>query len=127
MRIRVNPVTCIDHRRPAVASTSDESDRADERPLVSPASILIFSAFLAGVAFAEALPHTSQVHAICAAAAGVAAYLGLWYTTRLQEQLAAAKQDARLARKAERRLGKHMRGNKSPAAGVVRRIGPDRA
>lgn len=92
--------------------------------MVSSASILILSAFLAGIAFAGALPPSSAVHAVCAGAAGVAAYLGLWYTTRLQERLAAARQELRAARRLERRLGKHVPVRKSLVTGVVRRIGP---
>lgn len=107
-----------------MASTPAESDRDNDRPLISSASILLFSAFLAGIAFADALPRSSQVHAVCAAAAGVAAYVGLWYTTRLQEQLAAAREEARTVRKVERRLGKHLRSGKKFAAGMTRRIGP---
>lgn len=109
-----------------MASVPLESDRPAERPLISSASILILSAFLAGIAFAGALPRTTQVHAFSAAAAGVAAYLGLWYTTRLQERLAAMKEELRTARKLERRLGKHVPVRKSLVTGVVRRFGPGR-
>lgn len=107
-----------------MASASVESNDPDDPPLVSSASILILSAFLAGIAFAGALPPSSQVHAVSAGGAGLAAYLGLWYTNRLQERLAAAREDLRAARRLERRLGKHVPVRKSLVTGVVRRIGP---
>ena len=109
-----------------MASVPLDSGRPSDRPLVSSASILIMSAFLAGIAFADVLPRSGQVHAISAAAAGVAAYLGLWYTTRLQERLAAVNEELRTTRKLERRLGKHVPVRKSSVTGVVRRIGPTR-
>ena len=114
--IRLNPM----------ASELLETERIEERPLISSASILILSAFLAGAGFAGALPRSGQIHAVFAAAAGVAAYLGLWYTTRLQERLAATREELRTARKLERRLGKHVPVRKSAVTGVVRRIGPSR-
>jgi len=107
-----------------MSSGALEQHRGEEQPLISSASILILSAFLAGIAFAGALPPSSQVQAVCAGGAGVAAYLGLWYTTRLQERLAAAREELRAARKLERRLGKHVPDRKSPVTGVIRRIGP---
>ena len=81
-----------------------------ERPLVSNSSILLFSAFLAGLAFGQALPNVTQYHAVTASAAGVVAYIGLWYTTRVNEHRHAARVNRKLARKLERKLGQHVAG-----------------
>lgn len=81
---------------------------AEDRPLVSSTSILIFSAFLAGVACDRALPSAVQIHAFMASAAGTIAYIGLWYTTRVKEQDAADRVNRQLTRRLERKLGKHV-------------------
>jgi hypothetical protein len=105
-----------------MASVTARRNDPEDRRIVSPASILILSAFLAGTAFAQTLPSSAQIQAVCAAAAGVAAYLGLWYTTRLQERLDAARHEVETARRLERRLGKHLRTRKSLVTGVTRRF-----
>lgn len=81
---------------------------AESRPLVSNTSILLFSAFLAGIAFGQALPHAAQFHAIAASAAGTIAYIGLWYSTRVKEQQASNRVNRQLTRRLERKLGKHV-------------------
>jgi hypothetical protein len=96
---------------------------APSRSVVSATSILLFSAFLAGMVFGQALPRAAQFHAVTGAAAGVVAYIGLWYTTRVKEQLQANRVQEKTTRKLEKKLGKHLSG-RSFIAGMSRRIDP---
>lgn len=101
-------------------------DQAPERPLVSSTSILIFSAFLAGTVFGQALPRVAQFHALTAAAAGIIAYFGLWYSSSLQTQRAVAKVNERVSKRLERKLGKHLTTRADLMNGVQRPINPPR-
>jgi hypothetical protein len=79
-----------------------------ERPVVSNSSILIFSIFLSGLAFGQILPPLAHFNAIASAGAGTIAYIGLWYTTRAHEQRVTTRTNQKVARKLERKLGKHV-------------------
>lgn len=105
-----------------MSSVSLGHDASAERPLVSGTSILLFSAFLAGAVFGHALPPAAEFHAVTGAAAGVVAYIGLWYTTRVKEQREASRVNERVARKLERKLGKHLSPRRGLIAGMTRRV-----
>ena len=95
---------------------------APPRPLVSGTSILLFSAFLAGMVFGQVLPKAQQFHAFTGAAAGVIAYVGLWYTTRVKEQMQVTRAQEKVSRKLEKKLGKHVSSRRSFIAGMSRRL-----
>jgi len=105
-----------------MSSVPVEFETPPDRPLVSATSILLFSAFLAGIAFGQMLPPASQFHAVAAAGAGTLAYIGLWYTTLVKEQLKLFKAKEKVSRKLERKLGKHLSCRSDHAAGVSRRV-----
>jgi hypothetical protein len=95
---------------------------APPRSVVSGTSILLFSAFLAGMVFGQVLPKAQQFHAFTGAAAGVIAYIGLWYTTRVKEQMQVTRTQEKVTRKLEKKLGKHLSSRRSFIAGVSRRL-----
>lgn len=103
-----------------------DTDQPCERPLVSHTSILLFSVFLAGVVFGQALPRMIHYHAFTAAAAGVLAYCGLWYTSLVETQHAASKVSQKVSRRLERKLGKHLTTRADLTSGVNRRVDPHR-
>jgi hypothetical protein len=107
-----------------MATVAFDIDQPRERPLVSHASILIFSAFLAGTVFGQALPRMIQYHAFTAAAAGVLAYFGLWYTNLVKTQHAASKASEKVSRRLERKLGKHLTARADLVSGPSRRAEP---
>ena len=107
-----------------MSAASAQLDAPAERPLVSGTSILLFSAFLAGMVFGHAIPPVTRMHAVTAAAAGTIAYIGLWYTHRVQEHLQTMQASRKVTRKLERKLGKHLTG---VSAAVSRRVDHGRA
>ena len=109
-----------------MATVPADFDQPAERPLISGTSILIFSAFLAGAVFGQAMPRAAQYHAITAAAAGALAYIGLWYTNVVQSQKAASRASEKVTRRLERKLGKHLTTRADVMAGVNRRVDPHR-
>ncbi len=105
-----------------MATVPVEFDQPTERPLVSGTSILLFSAFLAGTVFGQAMPTAVQFHALTAAAAGALAYIALWYTHLVQTQRAASQASEKVSRRLERKLGKHLSTRSDLMAGVTRRV-----
>jgi hypothetical protein len=91
-----------------MATVRVDFEQTNERPLVSGTSILLFSAFLAGCVFGQAMPRAIQFHAITAAATGALAYIALWYTNLVQTQKAASRASEKVSRRLERKLGKHL-------------------
>lgn len=105
-----------------MSTAPEEITAVAERPLVSGTSILLFSAFLAGIAFGQVLPRGAQLHVIAASSAGVIAYIGLWYTTLVKEQRRVTQVNEKVSRKLERKLGKHLSTRTDMLNGTTRRI-----
>lgn len=101
------------------------TDRRRERRVITHSSILVLSAFFAGIASAQILPAPSAVYLVSGAAAGVAAWAGLG--------IAAARRRQALARRAlrvatqhlNRRLDRHIPQPSAPHSG--RADGPGRS
>lgn len=109
-----------------MATVRVDFDQPNERSLVSGTSILLFSAFLAGAVFGQALPRAVQLHALTAAAAGAIAYIGLWYTHVVQAQKAASRASEKVSRRLERKLGKHLSTRVDHLSGTSHRFDPTR-
>jgi hypothetical protein len=105
-----------------MASLPADFDAPVERPLVSRTSILIVSAFLAGMVFDQALPQVVKIHASTAAAAGLVSFFGLWYSTRLRELREAQRTNAKVSRRLEKKLGKHLTTRRDIISGINRRL-----
>lgn len=105
-----------------MATVPADFDQPTERPLVSGTSILLFSAFLAGAVFGQAMPRAIQFHALTAASAGALAYVALWYTHHVQTQKAASRASEKVSRRLERKLGKHLSTRADLMSGVSRRV-----
>lgn len=105
-----------------MATVRVDFEQPNERPLVSGTSILLFSAFLAGAVFGQAMPRAIQFHALTAAAAGALAYIALWYTHLVQTQKAASRASEKVSRRLERKLGKHLSTRADLLSGTNHRI-----
>ncbi|QDT36693.1 hypothetical protein [Stratiformator vulcanicus] len=95
-------------------SNPTDARPTEDRPLITPMTILVLSGFLFGMLVGDMLPPTDHMLVFGAAASGVVSYAGLAYLAHMRHRALLQREEEEMAHRIEDRIERHVPAQRKP-------------